>query len=134
MAGSFSNEARAFLSKPLIARLSANGADGYPHTVPVWFMLDGDDVVVITDRGTRKVRLFEADPRGAVVIGGDPGDGAGYLLKGDVAVEPDPEFVWLERLTYHYEEAEQAAKDVAEWRQLDMIILRMTVRSIIKVA
>lgn len=130
----FTDEARAFLSKPLIARVSANGPDGYPHTVPVWFMLNGEDVIIITDRSTRKVRLFEADPRGAVVIGGDPGDEAGYLLKGDFAVEPDPDFKWLERVTYHYEDDDQAARDVAEWRQLDMIILRMTVRSIVKVA
>ena len=35
---------RAFLQKQLIARMSTIGADGYPHTVPVWFMLDGDDI------------------------------------------------------------------------------------------
>lgn len=84
------DQARAFLQKPLIARLSAIDPAGYPHTVPVWFMLDGDDIVIISTRDTRKVGYIIKNSKGAVTIGGDTNDGAGYLLKGELSVEEIP--------------------------------------------
>jgi len=126
--------AREFLQKALIARLSVIDGEGYPHSVPVWFMLDGDDIVFITERSTRKVQHALRNPRGAVVIGGEPGDGAGYLIKGDLSLEEDPEHTWTETVTYHYEPEEDAARDVAAWAVLDMVILRLRPRRVIKVS
>lgn len=130
----FDAAAREFLQKALIARLSVIDPEGYPHTVPVWFKLDGDDIIVITERGTRKVQHALRNPQGAVAIGGDAGDGAGYLIKGDLSLEEDPDRAWTRALTFHYEEPEQAAKDVAAWSDLDMVILRLRPRRVIKVA
>lgn len=130
----FDERARTVLSKPLIARLSVIDPDGYPHTVPVWFMLDGDDIVFISDRDTRKVDYLSANPRGAVVVGGEPDDGGGYLIKGDIVVESDPHDEWVRRLTYRYEEPAQAEKDIAAWADLDIIVLRLKPRKVIQVA
>ncbi len=130
----FDDSARAFLQKPLLARMSTIDAGGYPHTVPVWFMLDGDEIVIISERGTRKVAHIEANPRGALSIGGDPGDGAGYLLKGDFSIEEDPGYAWMERLTRHYEQGERAEQDIAAWSALDMIVIRLRPKSLVKVA
>lgn len=132
--GLLNDEVRAFLQKPLLARMSTIDGDGYPHTVPVWFKLDGDDVMVIATRDTRKVRHIAHNPKGALVVGGDTGDGAGYLLKGEFTVEEDPELRWMKALTYHYEDEGQAAADVAAWSDLDMIVIRLRVRKVIKVA
>ncbi len=132
--GLLSDEVRAFLQKPLLARMSTIDRDGYPHTVPVWFGLDGDDVMVIATRDTRKVGHIALNPKGALVVGGDFGDGAGYLLKGEFTVEEDPGLRWMKALTYHYEDEEQAAADVAAWSDLDMIVIRLRVRKVIKVA
>lgn len=132
--GLLSDEVRAFLQKPLLARMSTIDRDGYPHTVPVWFGLDGDDVMVIATRDTRKVGHIALNPKGALVVGGDSGDGAGYLLKGEFTVEEDPGLRWMKALTYHYEDEEQAAADVAAWSDLDMIVIRLRVRKVIKVA
>jgi hypothetical protein len=126
--------AREFLRKPLIARLSVIDPDGYPHTVPVWFKLDGDDLVVIAVCETRKVGYAAANPKGAITVGGDSDDGAGYLIKGDFVIEPDPDDAWVKKLTYHYEEPEKAAHDVADWADLDIIVLRLKPRRVIKVA
>lgn len=130
----FDETARAFLQKPLIARLAVNGPDGYPHVVPLWFMLDGDDIVMISVEQTAKVRHLRADGRAAVVVGGDDGDGAGYLIKGTVTVSEDTDFTWTRRLTFHYEEPERAAKDVADWSDLDMLVLRLSPVKVLKVA
>lgn len=130
----FTDEARAFLQKPLTARMSVIDPDGYPHMVPVWYLLDGDDIVIISDSGTRKVGYIRANARGAVVVGGDTGDGAGYLVKGDFLIEPDPDDAWTRKITFHYEPPEKAAQDVADWADLDIIVLRLKPRRVIKVA
>ena len=129
----FTDTVREFLQKPLVARLSTIDPAGYPHTVPVWFMLAGDDIVVISVSNTRKVGHIRANPKGAIAIGGDPGDGAGYLIKGDLSIETDPDDAWVRKMTYRYEAPEQAEKDVADWADLDIIVLRLKPRLVLKV-
>jgi general stress protein 26 len=129
----FSDAIREFLQKPLMARMSTIDSHGYPHTVPVWFDLDGDDIVIISVRNTRKVGHILANPKGSVTIGGDPGDGAGYLIKGEFSIEPDPEDAWVRKLTYRYEAPEQAEKDIADWADLDIIVLRLRAKAVLKV-
>ena len=113
--------------------MSTIDPNGYPHTVPVWFALDGDDIVVISVRETRKVEHILANPKGAVTIGGDPGDGAGYLIKGEFVVEADPEDAWVSKMTHRYETPEQAEKDIADWAELDLIVLRLQPKVVLKV-
>ncbi len=124
---------RALLQKPLIARMTTVGPDGYPHSVPVWFMLDGDDIVIISVRDTCKVRHIARNPKGAVVIGGEPGDGGGYLFKGDFCIEEDPGDRWVKQLIYRYETGAQAEKDVQDWADLDIILIRLKPTKVIKV-
>ncbi len=128
-----SDDVRKFLQKPLLARMSTIGTDGYPHTVPVWFMLDREDIVIVSVRKTQKVGHIKANPHGAIVIGGEPHDGAGYLIKGDFQVEEDPDFNWLKTVTLRYESGAQAEKDIADWSKLDMIVIRMKPKSVSKV-
>jgi general stress protein 26 len=132
--GLLTDEVRAFLQKPLVARMSTIDQQGYPHTVPVWFKLDGDDVMIIAERSTRKIGHIARNPKGAICIGGDSGDGCGYLLKGVFSVEEDPGLQWMKTLCYHYEDREQAEKDIEAWSDLDMIVIRMKVERVIKVA
>jgi len=129
----FTDTVREFLQKPLIARMSTLDPAGYPHTVPVWFALDGDDLVMISVRDTRKVGHIRANPKGAVTIGGDPGDGGGYLIKGEFSIEADPEDAWVRKLVYRYEAPEQAEKDIADWADLDIIVLRLKPKVVLKV-
>jgi predicted pyridoxine 5'-phosphate oxidase superfamily flavin-nucleotide-binding protein len=124
---------REFLQKPLIARMSTIDPDGYPHTVPVWFALDRDDIVIISVRSTQKVGHILANPKGAVTIGGHPADGAGYLIKGEFLIETDPDDAWVRKMTYRYEAPEQAEKDIADWAELDIIVLRLKPKAVLKV-
>ncbi|NDJ60729.1 MAG: hypothetical protein GYB67_06360 [Chloroflexi bacterium] len=129
----FDNDTRTLLEKPLIARLATHGHDGYPHVVPVWFMLDGNDVMFISERDARKVKNITANSKAAVTIGGDSDANRGYMIKGECTVEEDVDFGWLKRITYHYEDKEQADKDIAEWSQDDMIAIRMRPSRVITV-
>lgn len=126
-------EVREFLKKPLLARISTIDANGYPHTVPVWFDVDGDDIVFFGERRTAKVGYIQANRKGAVTIGGDSGDGGGYLIKGMLSVEEDPDRRWTKQITYRYEPKEQAEKDIADWSSLDLIVIRLKPERVLKV-
>jgi PPOX class probable F420-dependent enzyme len=124
---------RAFLQKPLIARLSTIGADGYPHTVPIWFAPDGDSIVFISDRDNRKVRNALANPKGAVTIGGDRGDGAGYLFRGTLTVEDDHDHAVMHQMVDRYERPEAAAALKDAWKEDDVVVIRLTPHSVVRV-
>ena len=64
---------RAFLEGPHVARLSVIDSNGYPHTVPLWYGVDGDDIVMISDRNTRKVGFIESNSKASICIGGGEG-------------------------------------------------------------
>jgi len=128
---------RSFLQERHIARATTVGPDGYPHTVPIWYMLDGDDIIICTGPESRKVRNIRANPKGAVVIGGDPKRDhrtfqEGYLFQGDFSLEGEPGFDWIRKITYRYrDDHDQAERDMAEWGPHQMI--RFKIRKVMKV-
>lgn len=128
-------QVREFLQKPLVSRMSVIDPNGFPHTVPVWHATDGDDIVIISERGTRKIGYLAANPKGNLCVGGDTNDGEGYLIKGTYTAEEDPRSVWMRRLVDKYEPAERAASVFEDWKQnLDIIVLRLKITRVIKVA
>ncbi len=124
---------RALLQKPLVARMAVNDPKGYPHVVPVWYTLDGDDVVVFGFKATRKVDYIQADAKGSIQVGGDPSGTEGYLLKGDFSLEADLDNHWANLITYLYEPKENADKMLAEWTSTPLIVMRLIVNKVIKV-
>ena len=125
--------ARTLLQKPVIVRMAVIDPDGYPHVVPVWFALDGDDVVVFGFRNTRKVDYIQANPKGSIQIGGDSAGGLGFLLKGDFSLEADVDNRWARAITYAYEPKEAADKMLAEWANTELIVLRLVINKVIKI-
>jgi nitroimidazol reductase NimA-like FMN-containing flavoprotein (pyridoxamine 5'-phosphate oxidase superfamily) len=63
-------EVRTALHAPRIARFCVTDSNGYPHCVPLWFDVDGDDIVMISPRETRKVDYLQASPKSSICIGG----------------------------------------------------------------
>ena len=127
-----SQEVRSFLHKPRIARLATIGSDGYPHIVPIYFMLEGNDILFGSDRDNRKIRNALSNPKGAVVIGGKRTDEAGYMIQGDLTIE-DHEPSFTRRMLYHYEPEEEAEKHLAAFSNSDLVVIRLKPRSCIKV-
>jgi hypothetical protein len=74
---------RASLDRPLLAYRSTVDAAGHPHTAPVWFGVDGDDLIFPTQADRARLKPIRADPKGAVAIGGDLGAGEGDLRIAD---------------------------------------------------
>jgi PPOX class probable F420-dependent enzyme len=44
-------------------KVATTRSDGRPHVVPVWFVLDGDDLVFMTGASTVKGKALARDPR-----------------------------------------------------------------------
>jgi hypothetical protein len=131
-------EVRTFLEAPHVARLSVIDRNGFPHTVPLWYAVDGADIVMISDRNTRKVEFVAANSKASICIGGGEGAGsdvaAGYLFKGNCTAEEDKDYKWLRSVTLRYRSPEQAEKDIEQWRtELDMMVLRLAVTKVTKV-
>jgi nitroimidazol reductase NimA-like FMN-containing flavoprotein (pyridoxamine 5'-phosphate oxidase superfamily) len=128
------SEVRIFLQKPRIARLATIGGDGYPHVVPIYFMLDGDDLIFGSDRNNRKVKNVLSNPKGAVIIGGErTADEAGYMIQGDLSIEDDADHVVTRRMLYRYEPKEEAERNLAEWENSDIVLIRLKPKAVIRV-
>ncbi len=125
---------RKFLQAPRVARLATIGADGYPHVVPIWFMRDSHDILFGCNRTDRKVRNLLANPKGAVVIGGDSKtDGAGYMIRGDLSLEDDSRQVVLRKMLARYETKRNATRLLTEWAEQDFVVIRLKPKSIVRV-
>ncbi len=126
---------REFLKQPLMARVTTIDSEGFPHTVPVWYILEGDDIVIATGGNARKIKNILANPKGAVTIGGEPiGKHRAYepcyLFQGEFTVEPDPQNIWIRRIAHHYRDDDQIEQDIALWGPHDTI--RLKIHKIIK--
>src|SRR3954453_21810467 len=125
--------ARAVLQKPLTVRMAVNDPNGYPHVVPVWFGMDGDDIMIFGFQNTRKIDYIQTDPKGSMQIGGDMGND-GYLFKGDFKLESDPEHHWARKITYAYEpNRETADKLLEEWTAKELFLVRLVINKVLKV-
>ncbi|MCN9243784.1 PPOX class F420-dependent oxidoreductase [Streptomyces sp. RY43-2] len=83
-------EWRAFVSHGTrTGKLSTVRADGSPHVAPIWFLLDGDDVVFNTGKGTVKGRNLARDGRVALCVDDDRPPYGFVVLQGRAALSED---------------------------------------------
>ena len=83
-------EIRAFLTHGTrTAKLATSGPGGRPHVMPVWFVLDGEDLVFTTGGDSVKGRNLRRDPRAAVVVDEEVAPYAFVHIRGRVTVSED---------------------------------------------
>ena len=85
-------EIRAVLSHGTrTAKLATSGPGGQPHVMPVWFMLDGEELVFTTWGDSVKGRNLRRNPRAAVVVDEEVAPYAFVHIRGHVTVREDLE-------------------------------------------
>jgi PPOX class probable F420-dependent enzyme len=96
---------QAFVSEGTrTGKLSTVRADGSPHVAPVWFLLDGDDLVFMTGQNTVKGRNLARDCRVAICVDDDrpPFDFVTLHGRAELSDELDTIRVWATRLAARY--------------------------------
>lgn len=84
------SERREFLlSQPRTAIVATVREDGRPHAAPVWFDLDGDDLVFTTGQGSVKGRALRGNPRVAICIDDDRPPFAFVIIEGRASLITD---------------------------------------------
>ncbi|MCS7003287.1 MAG: PPOX class F420-dependent oxidoreductase [Dehalococcoidia bacterium] len=104
---------RFLLDRPRNIRLATVRSDGRPHVVPVWFDLDGDDVIIWTDSGSVKARNIARDPRVALSVDDDGPPWSFVMIDGIATIERDPRAVrwWGYRIGQRYEPSDAPPPD-----------------------
>src|ERR1700689_1938286 len=85
-------EVREFFSRgPRPAKLATTMRDGSPHVMPVWFVVEGDELVFNTGADTVKGRNLKRDPRAAILVDDDRPPFAFVHMRGRVVLSEDPD-------------------------------------------
>ena len=86
------------------AKLATTRADGRPHVAPIWFVLDGDDVVFTTAETSVKGRTLQRDPRVAMVVDDERPPFAFVLVEGvaELSTDLDDLLRWATRIGARY--------------------------------
>ncbi len=104
-------ERRDFLSHGTrTAKLATVRPDGRAHIAPVWFVLDGDVLVLTTGANTVKGRAIRRDPRVSLLVDDETPPFAHVLIEGTAEVSEDLDDMldWATRIGSRYMGAEQA--------------------------
>lgn len=85
-------------------KLATASAVGAPHVAPIWFVLDGDELVFTTNETTVKGRHLRANPRAALTVDVDEYPYHFVLVRGAVAMSADMDdlLTWATRIAERY--------------------------------
>jgi PPOX class probable F420-dependent enzyme len=88
-------ELSAFLDEERTVICATNGQDGFPHLMPLWYVMRGADLWAWTFAKSQKTRNLERDPRATLQVeaGTEYADLRGAMLKCDVSVHRDSDLV-----------------------------------------
>jgi PPOX class probable F420-dependent enzyme len=89
------DEVRAFLLEEKTVTCATNGRDGFPHLMPLWYVLRDDRLWAWTYAKSQKARNLERDPRATLQVeaGLDYADLRGVMLRCEVVVHREPETI-----------------------------------------
>ncbi|MFF0156855.1 PPOX class F420-dependent oxidoreductase [Streptomyces sp. NPDC005263] len=127
-------EWRAFVSHGTrTAKLSTVRADGSPHIAPIWFLLDGNEVVFNTGKTTVKGRNLARDGRVALCVDDDRPPFHFVVLQGHARVieELDEVRHWAGRIGARYMGEERAEEFGARNGVPGELLVRVTIDKVL---
>ena len=98
-------EIRAFLlTGTRTAKLATTRPDGRPHLAPVWFVLDGDDILFNTGDDTVKARNIRRNAHVSIVVDDETYPYAFVMIEGSATLSDDLDEVrhWATRIGARY--------------------------------
>ncbi len=84
----FGRRVRARLEEAVVGWLTTVGQDGTPQPNPVWFITDGDEILVYNRSDARRLRHLSRNPRVSLNLDSHEG-GAIVVITGEARILPD---------------------------------------------
>jgi len=110
-------------------KLATASRTGRPHVAPIWFVVDGDDLVFTTGKASVKGRNLAANPRAALSVDVSEFPYDFVVVRGPVAVVENPPdmLAWTTRLAERYVPAGRAEEYGERNAGLDELLCRLRV-------
>jgi PPOX class probable F420-dependent enzyme len=91
-------------------KLATVREDGRPHVVPIWFVLDGDNLIFTTGESSVKAKNMILDPRVSISVDDQTPPYSFVTVEGTVSLSenPDEMLYWATRIGSRYMGEEQA--------------------------
>lgn len=132
MPSTLSEKARAFLQERRFAVLATLNKDGSPQLTTMWYLLDGNTIIMNTKAGRVKDLNMKHDPRISICVE----DGYNYVsISGNVEMDEDQETAHRDiyRLAARYNGEENAKRQMEEqFSKEHRITLRLKCENIIE--
>ncbi|MEU6370782.1 PPOX class F420-dependent oxidoreductase [Streptomyces sp. NPDC046931] len=128
---------RAFVSQGTrTGKLSTVRADGSPHVAPIWFLLDGDDLVFNTGKETVKGRNLARDGRVALCVDDDRPPYGFVVLQGPARLSEELDEVrhWATRIGARYMGEERAEEFGARNGVPGELVVRVRIEKVLAYA
>jgi PPOX class probable F420-dependent enzyme len=89
------DEVAAFMEKHRVVICATNGPRGWPHLMPLWYVMRGDDVWAWTYAKSQKVRNLERDARATLQFeaGTQYEELRGVMIEAQTVIHRDPDQV-----------------------------------------
>jgi PPOX class probable F420-dependent enzyme len=107
------DERRAFMTEGTrTGKLATTNKDGAPHVTPIWFVLDGDDVIFTTHESSLKGKALLRDGRVSMVVDDQAPPYSFVMVQGTASVSRDLDVLveWATKIGGRYMGAERAAE------------------------
>lgn len=91
-------------------KLATTMKDGSPHVTPIWFVLDGDDVIFTTHESSLKGKSLLRDGRVSMVVDDQEPPYSFVMVRGTVTVSRDRDelVAWATKIGGRYMGADRA--------------------------
>lgn len=111
MANMTKEEIRKFLlAGTRTGKLATVRADGRPHVAPIWFEMDGEDLIFTTWHETIKAANLRRDPRASLSVDDQVPPFSFVIVEGRVSISNDAEQrrFWTHKIAQRYMGADLA--------------------------
>ena len=123
---SLPDHVRRFLTQPRYAIVATTDADGAPRQAVIWFLLDGDTIVINSLDGRRWPTNLRRDPRVSIAVT-DSNDESWVGLIGTVEVVDDQEQAQADiaAMARRYSDSAAAEESTATFRTQRRVSFRL---------
>lgn len=129
-----SDEVRDFLmASTRTLKVATVRANGTPHVAPVWFVLDGEELVFTTPSTSLKARNLTANQHVSVCVDDEQPPFAFVSASGRATLLPHPDdlIAWTTRIAARYLGTAEAVSAGTRNAQIDDLLVRIRVTRLV---